>query len=67
MTANNFYRLLAFEGLGWKDIHATNLYPPNPASTPSMVPYVKAAIQKKLRSSDPAPVKNIIKLVVGSK
>ena len=67
MTANNFYRLLAFEGLGWKDIHATNLYPPNPASTPSMVPYVKAAIQKKLRSSVPAPVKNIIKLVVGSK
>ncbi|NJR31849.1 MAG: hypothetical protein HC778_01905 [Chamaesiphon sp. CSU_1_12] len=24
MTPDNFFRLLAFEGLGWKDIHATN-------------------------------------------
>ena len=25
MTANNFFMLLAFEGLGWVDIHASNL------------------------------------------
>jgi hypothetical protein len=25
MTADNFLRVLALEGLGWKDIHATNL------------------------------------------
>jgi hypothetical protein len=24
MTANNFFMLLAFEGLGWKDIHASH-------------------------------------------
>lgn len=30
MTANNFFRLLGFVGLGWKDIHATNIDKPNP-------------------------------------
>lgn len=29
IDADNFYRLLAFEGLGWRDIHATNLIEPN--------------------------------------
>lgn len=29
MTANNFYRLLAFVGLGWKDIHASNIEMPD--------------------------------------
>jgi len=64
MTANNFYRLLAFENLGWKDIHATNLYPPNPDSAPTMEPYVKDAIQKKIRSFIPAPVKRIVKRII---
>jgi FkbM family methyltransferase len=30
MTPDNFFRLLAFEQLGWKDIHATNAIPSNP-------------------------------------
>lgn len=30
MTANNFFRLLGFVGLGWKDIHATNIHEPIP-------------------------------------
>jgi FkbM family methyltransferase len=29
MTADNFFRLLAFEQLGWKDVHATNAIPPD--------------------------------------
>jgi hypothetical protein len=30
MTPDNFFRLLAFEQLGWKDVHATNAIPPDP-------------------------------------
>jgi FkbM family methyltransferase len=29
MTPDNFFRLLAFEQLGWKDVHATNAIPPD--------------------------------------
>jgi len=29
LTADNFFRLLCFEGLGWKDIHASNVETPN--------------------------------------
>lgn len=36
MTADNFLRLLAFEGLGWKDIHATNVVKPNPLAYPKL-------------------------------
>jgi len=42
MTANNFFRVLAFSGLGWKDIHASNIenpdanYKPQPEFTMSM-------------------------------
>jgi FkbM family methyltransferase len=32
MTGDNFFRLLAVRGLGWKDIHATNLEAANPAA-----------------------------------
>ncbi len=32
MTADNFLRVLALEGLGWKDIHATNLEPADPSA-----------------------------------
>lgn len=30
MTANNFFRFLGFVGLGWKDIHATNIHKADP-------------------------------------
>jgi FkbM family methyltransferase len=30
MTPDNFFRLLAFEQLGWKDVHATTAIPPDP-------------------------------------
>jgi FkbM family methyltransferase len=64
MTANNFYRLLAFENLGWKDIHASSLHPPNPTSVARMAPYVKVAIQQKILSFIPAPIKRIVKRIV---
>jgi FkbM family methyltransferase len=32
MTADNFLRVLALEGLGWKDIHATNLELADPSA-----------------------------------
>lgn len=48
MTANNFFRLLAFEGLGWKDIHATKLALPNVATVAKLRPYVEAAIKRKI-------------------
>jgi FkbM family methyltransferase len=34
MTADNFFRLLAYERLGWKDIHATNCVEPDPTYAP---------------------------------
>lgn len=34
MTADNFFQLLAYENLGWKDIHATNQVQPNISAKP---------------------------------
>ena len=31
MTPNNFFKVLALHGLGWKDIHATTVIKPDPA------------------------------------
>ena len=36
MTANNFFRVLALQGLGWKDIHATNTIEPDPNYVPDL-------------------------------
>jgi hypothetical protein len=53
MTPNNFFRLLAYEGLGWKDIHATTEIYPNPILSPSLKFYVKRAIKHKFIRSCP--------------
>lgn len=50
MSANNFFRFLAFEGLGWKDIHATHLEKPDPLLKPSLKTYCKRAIKHKCLS-----------------
>lgn len=34
MTRNNFFRVLAFAGLGWKDVHASRLDAPDPKYAP---------------------------------
>lgn len=40
MTANNFFRFFSLAGLGWKDIHATNIQESNP--------YIFADIQNNI-------------------
>jgi len=35
LTADKFFSFLAIEGLGWKDIHATNAVEPNPSANPN--------------------------------
>ncbi len=37
MTGKNFFKLLAFAGLGWKDIHATNIVQPDENYAPKPV------------------------------
>ncbi|MEB3258040.1 MAG: FkbM family methyltransferase [Cyanobacteriota bacterium] len=32
MNVRNFFQLLAYAGLGWSDIHATNVEPPDPSA-----------------------------------
>jgi FkbM family methyltransferase len=58
MTANNFFRLLAYENLGWKDIHATNQVPPNLSAVPRMETYIKRKVIKRLNSLIPKPLRN---------
>ena len=36
MTSANFFRVLAFAELGWKDIHASNIEEPNPNHAPQL-------------------------------
>jgi len=54
MTANNFLPLLAFERLGWKDIHATNQVLPNPNVKAKMTPYV-------IKRFTPKPLRKILR------
>lgn len=51
MSANNFFRLLAFENLGWKDIHATNQVKPNLSAIPKLHAYAFRAVKHKLLSN----------------
>jgi FkbM family methyltransferase len=37
MTRNNFFRVLAFAGLGWKDVHASRVDAPDPRHAPQPV------------------------------
>jgi FkbM family methyltransferase len=48
MTAENFFRLLAFEGLGWKDIHATNQIQVNPTAAPRLRHHVQRVLMRTL-------------------
>jgi len=44
MTANNFFQRLGLEGMGWKDIHATNICEPTTNETIRMSAYIKVAL-----------------------
>ncbi|HYZ60858.1 MAG TPA: FkbM family methyltransferase [Acetobacteraceae bacterium] len=48
MAADNFFRLLALEGLGWKDIHATNQVAPDPELLPSVKAYFVKAMADRM-------------------
>jgi FkbM family methyltransferase len=50
MNADNFFRLLAFEGLGWKDIHATNQEKADPSASPSVRAYFKRLATDKIKA-----------------
>lgn len=49
LTGNNFFQLLAYEKLGWKDIHASNVCNGDPKVTVDPTPYVMEAIKIRLR------------------
>jgi FkbM family methyltransferase len=48
MTADNFYLYLANEGLGWKDIHATNLIKADPQIKIKPMTYARKMVLKKI-------------------
>jgi FkbM family methyltransferase len=48
MTASKFFYVVAFERLGWKDIHATTLIPPDPTAVPRFG--TRAELQRALKS-----------------
>jgi hypothetical protein len=60
MTADNFLYLLAYEQLGWKDIHATNIVQPNIIARPSLKTYVQRAIKYKLLRGIKLPINRFI-------
>ncbi|HEY8096707.1 MAG TPA: FkbM family methyltransferase [Methylobacter sp.] len=48
MIPNNFFAYLAFEKLGWKDIHATNLIDPDPEFRVDFGTYLGEALRARL-------------------
>jgi FkbM family methyltransferase len=50
MSADNFFVLLALEGLGWKDIHATNVSEDKISSTRWKKLHISAYLFKRLQS-----------------
>lgn len=62
MDANNFFRLLAIEGLGWKDIHATNQVEADPSASVSMQDYLKYLEKSKTTSRTSRTFRRIVSL-----
>jgi FkbM family methyltransferase len=66
MTPDNFFRRLAFERLGWKDIHATNEIAADPAtvaySTPILLREVRLQEKERLRRRAPTVFKALKKV-----
>jgi len=48
MTSEHFFELLAYEGLGWKDIHATNKLLAKPENKVLLSDYAKSYLLKKM-------------------
>ncbi len=60
MTADNFFQLLAQEGLGWKDIHATNQIDPDAGCRPDPARYVHDYLKKKIKPFIPKPMRPLL-------
>ena len=68
MTPDNFFRRLAFEQLGWKDIHATNEIAPDPAAAAYATRFLRKEMmlhgKHMLRRHAPAVLKTLKNLRV---
>jgi len=51
MSANNFFQHLAYNNLGWKDVHATNIFTPNQLATASILDLFKTKLKYTFRNS----------------
>ena len=51
MTSENMFKLLAFAGLGWKDIHASNIETPSPSAIPSTTTCLEYLDRDEMMSS----------------
>ena len=61
ISANAFSRLLTFEGLGWKDVHATNQVPADPTVNPSAWDYCRRRAREVLWSRVPARLRSLLR------
>jgi FkbM family methyltransferase len=59
MTLEHFFELLAYEGLGWKDIHATNKPLAKPENKALFSDYAKSYLLKKMTPKFLRPLFNI--------
>jgi FkbM family methyltransferase len=50
MTADNFLKVLALEGLGWKDIHATNIESADPSVRFSNYDFILGYTRRKIKA-----------------
>jgi FkbM family methyltransferase len=50
MTADNFFKFLAFEGLGWRDVHATDALEPDPSFKVRLRHHVAKTVKKRISS-----------------
>jgi len=48
MTANNFHRLLTLSGLGWKDVHASNVIQANDSSSVGIFEFFAVYFKNKI-------------------
>jgi len=65
MTPNNFFQLLAQEGLGWKDVHATTEAEASATALPPFLPHatrqLKAHAVQAIKAALPQPVLQALK------
>ena len=63
MTAKAFLKVLAFEGLGWKDVHATNRVAADPSITPAEWNYCHRVVNDTMKARLPWPLHRIFSIL----